>query len=81
MLPLEAPLIAVHVQVDKVWEVTDRNRCGKVHLRDFARGCGHVLLAHAAATDAAAAQAEGVELADLKEVCSLLSLLEQRYKC
>ena len=68
------------MQVDKVWEVTDRDRCGKVHLRDFARGCGHVLLAQAAATDAAAVQAEGLELADLNEVCSLLALPEQRYK-
>jgi hypothetical protein len=55
-------------QLEKTWDLMDSNRCGKVTLRDFARGCGHVLIAHAFSLEAAAQRAAEVELADLKEV-------------
>ena len=56
------------VQVEKVWAVMDRNRCGKVQLRDFARGCGQVLIAHAFHVSEYSQQHAQVELADLKEI-------------
>ena len=54
-------------QLERAWEVMDSDRCGKVQLRDFARGCGHVVIAHAFPTHSPEQQAQ-TELADLKQV-------------
>jgi hypothetical protein len=54
-------------QLERAWEVMDSDRCGKVQLWDFARGCGHVVIAHAFPTHSPEQQAQ-TELADLKQV-------------
>ena len=55
-------------QVEKVWGVMDRDRCGKVQLRDFARGCGQILVAHAFHVSDYSQKHDQIELADLKEI-------------
>jgi len=38
-------------KIKKVWKMMDGDSCGKVLLRDFTRGCGHVVIAHAFGLD------------------------------
>ena len=64
-----AGLAPTEAQLERAWGVVDADRCGRVTLRDFVRGCGHVLVAHAFSPEACAQPSRAdVELADLKEV-------------
>ena len=61
-----AGLAPTEAQLERAWGVVDADRCGRVTLRDFVRGCGQVLVAHAFSPEACAQPSRAdVELADL----------------